>query len=55
MSDDLDPSVTTGFHSGPVNISADEYGIFDPPVKVGIDIQYKNHCFPEYNFTVCLL
>ena len=51
MSHDLDPGVTTGFHIGPVNIPADEFGIFDPPVKIGIDMQYKNHCFPELSST----
>ena len=55
MSHDLDPGVTTGFHRGLVNIPVDEFGIFDPPVKIGIDMQYKNHCFPECNFTVSLL
>ena len=51
MSHDLDPGVTTGFHIGPVNIPADEFEIFDPPVKIGIDMQYKNHCFPELSST----
>ena len=40
----FEPGTATGFCRHPVDVLVIECGIFDPPVKMGIDMQRKDHC-----------